>query len=197
MSCAVCTRICTALPPSVPPTPQLTFSPSPPGTPVHVPLDAAARHLPLALPHPHLLRASRRASVGIVLEDVDGDELNLHGQDTQRSRAHASGRSTAANLNVNENLDMTRDSGADGSMSRTRPEPVAGLMNVLRKKRRSDGNWDVNPDDNTSLGDTDCSSGSGDPDSEHAGCNIPSSQGILPGCKRTFCKSCCIENTQL
>lgn len=40
-TCAICSRTCTACPPSMPPTPALTFSPTPPPTPPHSPKRAA------------------------------------------------------------------------------------------------------------------------------------------------------------
>ncbi|KAH8113079.1 hypothetical protein DFH11DRAFT_1602940 [Phellopilus nigrolimitatus] len=114
-SCSICSRTCTAIPLSMPSTPLLSFSPSPPGTPL-----GASDNRPL----PH---------------DLD---------DTPKTRTHA--QATARHTESSRR----------------------------RKKRDEDDD-----DEGTVVG--------GDDDSSTKG-----SDRVQPGCGRTFCKNCCIENPQ-
>lgn len=55
MSCSICSRICTTCPPSMPPTPLLSYTPTPPATPTLPcsPLPSDADDTPKARAHAH------------------------------------------------------------------------------------------------------------------------------------------------
>ena len=168
-SCSICSRICTAVPGSLPPTPLLTYSPSPspPGTPY---LNSETPYLAFSM-------SSFRSGT----PSFSGDQHHRH---------HHQGTG----------------SGSTSGMGR--------VQQVQSRRRKFRGDDDEDDEGETVVGVDD-----GDGDGYEYGFGglddaqmwngakrhkqLRGSNGdgrgrdeILPGCGRSICKNCCIENTQ-
>lgn len=159
----------------MPPTPQLTFSPSPPGTPVYAPLDA--RPLPTKL----LLAPLAARSFAIPNDFNAGVDPDVEDHTrTPRSRAAVAAQVTRAQALNAHSVSVPH------GMEASRP-PILSL----HKKRQSNTDTEtlhVDTDHTCSSGESDCNSG---PSKYGSGV-----AGTLPGCGRTLCRNCCFENMQ-
>lgn len=165
-SCSICSRICTAVPGSLPPTPLLTYSPSPspPGTPY---LNSETPYLAFAM-------SSFRSGT----PSFSGDQHHHQG----------TGSGSTSGMGRVQQVQSRRRKFRDGDDEDDEGETVVGV------------------DDD---GDDGCGYGFGGLDDaqmwngakRHKQLRGSNGDGrgrdeILPGCGRSICKNCCIENTQ-
>ncbi|TDL23364.1 hypothetical protein BD410DRAFT_787173, partial [Rickenella mellea] len=71
-SCIICSRVCSAAPPSLPPTPLLSYSPTPPATPLV--LASPTRHVSQLLGDVPTPRATRTTRAGTRRKEREGED---------------------------------------------------------------------------------------------------------------------------